>query len=191
VFLHHSYCEVWKILKLSIFKDAERREIQELFTQTFSDSEGQSEGKLIGRLVSDLMNETDDKDILGFVATENEQIVGSIFFTRLSFDAPVEVFLLSPVAVHSNHQGKTIGQTLIKFGLDQLKKRGVKLIFTYGDPKFYSQVGFEHVSEDLVKAPFELTQPEGWLCHSLDGSKIETLSGSSRCVKAFNNSEYW
>jgi len=178
-------------LKLSICKDAEKPEIQDLFTQTFSDSEGQSEGKLIGSLVLDLMNQTDDKDILGFIATENEQIVGCIFFTRLSFDAPVEVFLLSPVAVHSNHQGKTIGQTLINFGLNQLKERGVKLVFTYGDPKFYSQVGFEHVSEDLAKAPFALTQPEGWLCQSLDGSKIEVLSGSSRCVKAFNNPKIW
>ena len=105
-------------MKLSICKDAEKPEIQELFTQTFSDSEGQSEGQLIGSLVFDLMNETDDKDILGFVATENKQIVGCIFFTRLSFDAPVEAFLLSPVAVHSNHHGKTIGQTLIKFGLN-------------------------------------------------------------------------
>lgn len=178
-------------MKFSIYKDSEKPEIQELFTQTFSDSEGQSEGELIGNLVLDLMNETGDKDILGFVATENEQIVGCIFFTRFSFDAPVEAFLLSPVAVHSNHQGKTIGQKLIKFGLDQLKEKGVKLVFTYGDPKFYSQVGFEHVSEDLAKAPFKLTQPEGWLCQSLDGSKIEALSGSSRCVKAFNNSEYW
>jgi len=178
-------------LKLLIWKDAEKPEIQELFTQTFSDSEGPSEGKLIGGLVLDLMNETDDKDIFGFVATENKQIVGCIFFTKLSFDAPVTAFLLSPVAVHSNHQGKTIGQTLIRFGLEQLKKNGVQLVFTYGDPKFYSRVGFEHVSENLAKAPFELTQPEGWLCQSLDGSKIEALPGSSRCVRAFNNSEYW
>lgn len=178
-------------MKFSIFRDSEKAEIQELFIQTFSDSEGPSEGKLIGRLVLDIMIETDDKDLLGFVATKNEQIVGCIFFTRLLFDAPVEAFLLSPVAVHSNHQGKTIGQKLIKFGLDQLKKKGVKLVFTYGDPKFYSKVGFEHVSEDLAKAPFELTQPEGWICQSLDGSKIEALPGSPRCVKAFNNSEYW
>ena len=95
------------------------------------------------------------------------------------------------MAVHSNHQGKTIGQTLIRFGLEQLNEKGIQLVFTYGDPKFCSRVGFEHVSEDLAKAPFELTQPEGWLCQSLDGGKIEILPGSSRCVKAFNNSEYW
>ena len=97
-------------MKFSIFKDSEKSEIQDLFIQTFSDSEGQSEGKLIGRLVLDVMNETDDEDLLGFVATKNEQIVGCIFFTRLLFDTPVEAFLLSPVAVHPNHQGKTIAK---------------------------------------------------------------------------------
>lgn len=178
-------------MKFSLSKNADQLEIQHLFTKTFSDSEGQSEGALIGRLVLDLMNETDSRDIFGFVATENEQIIGSIFFTRLSFDAPVEAFLLSPVAVHTNHQGKGVGQRLIHFGVEWLKGKGVNLVFTYGDPNFYSKVGFGPISEDMAKAPFELTQPEGWLCQSLDDGEIEPLSGISRCVKAFNNPEYW
>lgn len=178
-------------MKLSIFKESDKPETQQLFTKTFSDSESQSEGDLIGSLVLGLMNDTEPQDIFGFVATEKEQIIGCIFFTRLSFDAPVEAFLLSPVAVHTNHQGKGIGQRLINFGIAQLKEKGVKLVFTYGDPNFYSKVGFEHILEDKAPAPFELTQPEGWLCQSLDGGEIEPLSGSARCVKAFNKPEYW
>jgi predicted N-acetyltransferase YhbS len=178
-------------MKFSIYKNSEKSEIQELFTQTFSDSEGQSEGEVIGSLVLDVMNQTDDQDIFGFIATEADQMVGSIFFTRMLFDTPVEAFLLSPVAVQTDHQGKTIGQNLIKFGLEHLKQEGVRLAFTYGDPKFYSRVGFNHVSEKLAKAPFDLSQPEGWLCKSLDGSKIEALQGSARCVQAFNNPEIW
>jgi predicted N-acetyltransferase YhbS len=178
-------------MKLSKYKESDRPEIQRLFAKTFSDSESQSEGHLIGHLVLGLMNETEPQDIFGFVATEKEQIIGCIFFTRLSFDAPVEAFLLSPVVVHTNHQGAGIGQRLINFGIDQLKEKGVKLVFTYGDPNFYSKVGFEHISEDKAKAPFELTQPEGWLCQSLDGGEIEPLSGRARCVKAFNKPEYW
>lgn len=178
-------------MKLSPYKKSDKSEIQQLFTKTFSDSEGQSEGVLIGRLVLDLMNETDPRDIFGFIATENEEIIGSIFFTRLSFDAPVEAFLLSPVAVHTNHQGKGFGQGLIHFGIDRLKEKGVKLVFTYGDPNFYSKLGFGLISEDTAKAPFELTQPEGWLCQSLEGGEIGPLSGCSRCVKALNKPEYW
>ncbi|WP_319524192.1 N-acetyltransferase [uncultured Desulfosarcina sp.] len=178
-------------MKLSAYKKSDQSEIQQLFTKTFSDSEGRSEGALIGQLVLDLMNETEPYDIFGFVATENEKIIGSIFFTRLSFDAPVEAFLLSPVAVHTNHQGKGVGQRLIDFGIDRLKEEGVKLVFTYGDPNFYSKAGFGLISEDTAKAPFELTQPEGWLCQSLDGGEIGPLTGVPRCVKALNKPEYW
>lgn len=49
----------------------------------------------------------------------------------------------------------------------------------------------EHVSVDLIRVPFELSQPEGWLCRSLDGSEIEALSGSPRCVKALSHFDYW
>lgn len=178
-------------MKFSTYKASDKSEIQRLFEKTFSDSEGRSEGALIGRLVLDLMNETEPRDIFGFVATEDERIVGCIFFTRLSFDAPVEAFLLAPVAVHTDHQGKGVGRRLIGFGVDRLKEQGVKLVFTYGDPRFYSKAGFGHISEDTAKAPFELTQPEGWLCQSLDGGEIGSLTGRSRCVRAFSKPDYW
>jgi len=67
----------------------------------------------------------------------------------------------------------------------------VELIFTYGDPKFYSKVGFNLISEKLVKAPLKLTYPEGWLGQSLVSDNIEAISGHSYCVEAFNKPEYW
>ena len=178
-------------MKLSTYREADKAEIQELFEKTFTDSEGRSEGELIGRLVLDLMNRTAPQDILGFVAIEQERIIGSIFFTRLSFDEPVEAFLLSPVAVHTDQQGRGVGQQLVTFGIDQVREKGVSLVFTYGDPDFYSRVGFERVPEGMAKAPFELTQPEGWLWQSLDGREIGSLSGRARCVEAFDNPAYW
>ncbi|MCK5334537.1 MAG: GNAT family N-acetyltransferase, partial [Gammaproteobacteria bacterium] len=64
-------------------------------------------------------------------------------------------------------------------------------VFTYGDPKFYSKVGFSLISEKLVKAPLTLTYPEGWLAQSLVGDEIEAITGSSYCVEALNKPEYW
>jgi len=166
-------------------------EIKQLFTKVFSDSEGQSEGLLIGNLVYDLMISTDAQDIYGFVAIENEEIIGSIFFTRLTFESEVNAFLLSPVAIHTNYQGKSIGQKLINFGIKHLKENGVVLVFTYGDSKFYSKVGFSLITEKLVKAPLKLTYPEGWLGQSLVSDEVEPITGSSYCVEAFNKPEIW
>ena len=105
-------------MKLSTYNPSNIEEIKQLFTKTFSDSEGQSEGLIIGNLAYDLMTSTDGNDLYGFVATENEQIIGSIIFSMLAFENEVNAFLLSPVAIHTSYQGKGIGQKLINFGLN-------------------------------------------------------------------------
>jgi len=178
-------------MEISTFTDFEEQEIQELYRETFSDSEGSAEGAVIGQLVLEIMNKTAAQDILGFVASEDEQLVGCIFFTRLFFDAPITAFLLSPVAVRTDRQGQKIGQKLIQFGLDQLRKIETELAFTYGDPNYYSQVGFEPIIEGIDKAPFVLSQPEGWLGQSLGDGSVHDLPGRARCVEAFNKPELW
>jgi len=137
------------------------------------------------------LTSSDPQDYYCFVATENEQIAGSIIFSRLTFESDVNAFLLAPVAVHTSYQGKGTGQKLIYFGLNTSKERGVELAFTYGDPKFYARVGFRPISEKIVKAPFILTYPAGWLAQSLVSAEIKPIPGNSKCVEAFNNSEYW
>ncbi len=68
-----------KNMELSTYKKSDVEEIKQLFLKVFSDSEGQAEGLLIGSLAFDLMKTTDSQDIYGFIATENNQIIGSIF----------------------------------------------------------------------------------------------------------------
>lgn len=89
-------------MKLSTYNSSNIEEIKQLFTKTFSNSEGQSEGLLIGDLAYDLLTSTDGHDLYCFVPTENEHITGSIIFSRLTFESEVNVFLLSPVALDAN-----------------------------------------------------------------------------------------
>ena len=179
-------------MKLSIFNSSDFDEIKQLFTKTFSDSEGQEEGLVIGSLSYDLMTTTKKDDFFGFIAIDNKKIVASVFFTRLSFDkSDVNAFILSPMATQTNYQGKGIGQKLINFGLNSLKENNVELIFTYGDPKFYSKVRFTHIDEKTIKAPFKLEYPEGWLCQSLISNEINPITGRTTCVEALNNPDLW
>ncbi|KPP98511.1 GNAT family N-acetyltransferase [Marinobacter sp. HL-58] len=178
-------------MKFSKYNEFDRLEIEALFTRTFSDSEGEPEGKLIGHLVHKLMNGSKTDDIFGFIAAEQGQIVGCIFFTRLSFGSPIKAFMLSPVAIETDHQGKGIGQKLINIGIKRLRELGVEFIFTYGDPNYYSKVGFEHVAQEVAEAPFKLAHPEGWLGQSLDGGSLELPLGQACCVEAFNDPQYW
>ena len=178
-------------MKILTFESCNIEEIKQLFTKVFSDAEGLSEGVLIGNLTYDIMTGTDAQDLYGFIAIENEKIIGSIFFTRLTFQSGVNAFLLSPVAIHTSFQGKGIGQKLINFGISHLKEDRVSIVFTYGDPNFYSKVGFKLISEKIARSPLKLTYPEGWLAQSLVSDEVEPIAGNSYCVEAFNKPEIW
>ena len=178
-------------MHLSMYSPEHAEEIKSLFTMVFSDSEGQSEGVLIGNLAYELMTETDTKDLYGFVAIEHEIIIACIFFSRLTFESGIRAFILSPVAVNTDHQGKGIGQQLINYGIKRLKEEGVELVMTYGDPNFYSKVGFKPVKEETIQAPIQLTHPEGWLGQSLMSNSIDPIAGQPSCVKALNKPAYW
>jgi putative acetyltransferase len=178
-------------MKFDTLKLGDTEVIRGLFTETFTDSEGPSEGVLVGNLAQELMTETGARDIYGFVAVEAEKTIGCIFFTRLTFGNDINAFLLAPVAIHPDYQGQGIGQGLIGFGIKKLKANGVELVMTYGDPGFYSKVGFKPVSEATVNPPLQLSLPEGWLGQSLAGDSVNPATGRPACVKAFNKPEYW
>jgi len=178
-------------MKCLLFNSTDSKEVIELFTDVFSSSENESEGKIIGSLVSDLIETTKADDLIGFVATSNKHIVGAIFFSRFIVPSDEVAFILSPVAIATSEQGTGVGQQLINYGLRHLQSSGVDLAFTYGDPAFYSKVGFSQISESIVKAPFELSQPVGWLAQSFSGNAIKVMHGSSRCVEALSDQKYW
>ncbi len=178
-------------MKFSEYNSRKIEEINHLFIKTFSDSEGKSEGLVIGELTNNFMTNTDADDFYCFVARENNEIIGAVFFSKLTFESGVKAYILSPMATLTKHQGKGIGQKLINFSLDVLRKNGVELAVTYGDSNFYSKVGFKQITEDIVPAPLELSYPEGWLGQSLIGDRIDPIVGKSYCVEALNKQDLW
>ena len=177
---------IYKVLDKS-----NQNEVTELFTSVFASSEREEEGKLIGNLASKLSSNIDNIEIICFGAYENESLIGTIFFTRLRVNESILVYMLAPVAVSTKHQGKGVGQALINYGLSELKKRSVNVAVTYGDPSFYSRVGFEPLSENVIQAPLKLSMPIGWLGQSLAGDPIPTINERPACVKEFNDPVYW
>lgn len=178
-------------MKLSKYNPNDAAEIEQLFIKTFSASEGPSEGEMIGRLVREMMAGTDANDLYSFTAKENERIIGGVFFTKMTFENGTNAFILSPMATLTEHQGKGVGQKLINFGLETLKNDGVELVLTYGDPHFYSKVGFGVVTENVVPSPLKLSHPEGWLAQSLVSDRVEPIAGKSYCVEALNKPDLW
>jgi putative acetyltransferase len=165
--------------------------VEGLFTSVFTASEGRREGKLVGALASDLASHIDDEERICFGAFDSGLLIGAIFFTRLRFSDPIPVYMLAPVAVATERQGEGIGKALIEHGLNALKVQSVSVAVTYGDPAFYAKVGFRALSEDVLKAPLELSMPFGWLGQSLKGGPVPSISGRPVCVEEFNDPAYW
>lgn len=167
-------------------------ELIDLFAVTFAASEGEQEGALIGQLVRRLLGGTAGRDLFVFTAEDDGTIVGGIAFSRLSYDQDERtVFLLAPVAVAPDQQGKGIGQKLLSHGLAALRSAGIDVAMTYGDPGFYAKVGFMPISEADAPAPFALNHPEGWLAQALTEHTLTPLKGPSRCVEALNDPVFW
>ena len=178
-------------MKYALFDDSYTEEVVQLFTDVFSVSEGVSEGQSIGNLVSILIANTNHQDLVGCIAIENDRIIGCIFFSRFMVPNNQLAFILSPVAISTRVQGSGIGQQLINYGLNHLRSINVSLVLTYGDPAYYSKTGFQQISESVIKAPYPLSQPIGWLAQPLDGKSIEVMHGSTQCVAALSDPKYW
>jgi len=178
-------------VKHKVLDKSDRNEVARLFLSVFTSSEGAQEGRRLGNLAAELSSRADNQEIICLGAFEEDALIGSIFFTRLLVNGRVLGYMLAPVAVDARHQGRGVGRALIEYGLEELKARGVAVVVTYGDPGFYSKVGFETLSENVIQAPLRLSMPEGWLGLSLTDEPIPTVDGRPACVREFHDPVYW
>ncbi|MEO0816161.1 MAG: N-acetyltransferase [Pseudomonadota bacterium] len=163
-----------------------------VFQASFADSEGEDEGRVIETLCRDLLDTTPSDDIFTFTALEDEAIVGGIMFTRITyFEDDKTIFLLFPVAIRTDRQGRGIGEALLRFGLEYLTAQGIDVALTYGNPAYYAKVGFRQISPEIAQPPFKLSQPHGWLGQSLTDEPLSALRGPSKCVPAFDDPAHW
>jgi putative acetyltransferase len=169
-----------------------RQQIINACHNSFSASEGETEGALIRTLVELLLENTPEHDIFIFAALHHDTIVGCGIFSRLTYsDDARNVFILSPMAVHSDHQNNGVGQTLLLKSIAVLRDHGIDILMTYGDPNYYGKIGFLSVTEQVAPPPFPLSMPIGWIGQSLHDPEIVPLQGSCTCVSALSNPAIW
>lgn len=169
-----------------------KQSVIDLFIAAFTASEGVGEGAMIGGLVLSLMDRTPAEDFRFFVAEDDGDIIGAVAFSRLKYPEDGQnVLLLSPMAVTPSRQQQGVGQALLTEALSTLQADNIDVVVTYGDPDYYSQIGFAPITEDDVKAPQPLSMPHGWLGQRLDGEGRPSLQGPSTSVAAFDRADIW
>lgn len=87
---------------------------------------------------------------LSLVAVDDGEIVGHVAFSPITIDgADRKWFGLGPVAVQPNQQGKGLGSSLIREGLDRLLEIGAAGCVLVGESEYYARFGFQ-ADERLV-----------------------------------------
>jgi putative acetyltransferase len=80
---------------------------------------------------------------VSLVAVSGGRAVGHIAFSKAAVgDSESGWFLLGPVAVLADLQGRGIGSALVESGLEELRARHASGCVLVGDPRFYSRFGF-------------------------------------------------
>jgi putative acetyltransferase len=83
---------------------------------------------------------------VSLVAELDGSVIGHIAFSPARIgDAAPGWYLLGPVAVLPDFQGRGVGRTLVEAGLGALRSREARGCVLVGDPAFYTRFGFAQV----------------------------------------------
>ena len=162
-------------------------ELNELYLNAFPDNENEKVAKLA---IDYLINYPEDT--ISMACFDNQKIIGHIAFSQIISERPIDhkAFILAPLAVSQEFQGKGIGSKLINEGVDYLIKNEVDTVCVYGDPNFYSRFGFETSKGKDFVPPYKLSTPEGWQAKSLSNNRLKEQFRFS-CIEPLMNENLW
>lgn len=151
------------------------------------------EAKNVATLASNLLNEETNPKTLTNVAEINGTVVGHIAFSPVTFSSNKNLkgYILAPLGVKPEYQKRRIGSKLIENGIEQLSRDGVKILFVYGDPKYYSKFGFNEKTAARYSPPYKLQYPVGWLALALGEECTAEHTTKVSCVASLCNSTLW
>lgn len=163
--------------------------IREVHLRAFSGGEAQ----VVATLASNLLSDETSPETFALVAEIDGTVVGHIAFSPVTFDTKRKLkgYILAPLGVMPDYQKCRIGSELIEVGIEQLSKKGVNVLFVYGDPKYYGKFGFKAETASNYLPPYELQYPFGWLANIIneEGSAERTIKIS--CVASLRDPALW
>ncbi len=165
----------------------DRDDINGVYMQAFPESEN----KAVADLAVALLAET--HEMINLIVESNGLLVGHVAFSPLKADTKEnwKGYILAPLAVKPEYQGKGIGAKLIESGVEQLKEKSVDMLFVYGDPKYYERFGFKVETAKSFTPPYKLTYSSGWQAMMLNQNFVCEGEAKLSCVAALCNLALW
>ena len=113
---------------------------------------------------------------LDFVAESGGTLIGNIMYTRASVlcdsGGTLPVLCFGPLSVLPDWQGKGVGSALVSHSLKKAAELGFNAVLIYGDPAFYSRLGFRSAES------FEIGTMDDYYADALQA--LELVAGALR-----------
>lgn len=176
-------------MKIRIATNQDRDDVQRVYSCAFS--EGESE--IVSKLAIDLLFEKTMPQTISLVAETYGTVVGHVAFSPVIIDNHKNLlgYILAPLGVKPDYQKRRIGSKLIEYGMQQLSVTGIKVVFVYGDPKYYSRFGFSADAAHQYTTPYKLQYPFGWQAIVLNECDIEKPPVAITCVSSLCDPKLW
>lgn len=119
---------------------------------------------------------------LSLLAVDDGRIVGHIFFSPVTIEAGESVrraFGLGPMAVLPEWQGRGVGSSLVREGLEECLRRGHEVVVVVGHPEYYPRFGFEPAKAKGLTCEFPVPDEVFMLKELREGA----LAGAGGLVK--------
>jgi len=118
---------------------------------------------------------------LAYVATDGKKIVGNILYSKstiITDDGDEhEVLTFGPVSVLPTYQRQGIGSALINHTKQIAADMGYRDILIYGDPAYYSRVGFSPAEDYRIKTADGMYAAALQICMLSDDTRLVGIHG--------------
>ena len=165
------------------------KSIVSLILRSFREGTDYSDGTDIIALVEEIRDSRYYIPELSFVAELDGEIVGHFLFSHFPLSATEKgghgdgtdsgIVMLAPVSVHADHFRQGIGSTMLKMGIEKVKKAGYKGITVEGNFRFYNKVGFRTSSEFGIfpTSGYPMTEPRCMMCQETYPGALQGIGG--------------
>jgi len=174
---------------IRVATNSDRDNILNIHLRAFPDSEKD----IVSALAVDLLDENTTPQTISLLAEIDNNVVGHIAFSPVKIDNNdnLQGYILAPLAVLPDYQKRGVGSKLIESGIDALLKKGINILFVYGDPAYYGRFGFNTESAEEFVPQYKLQYPFGWQALILNPFSNANTPTSIECVSCLNNPELW
>ena len=114
---------------------------------------------------------------ISLVATDEDAVVGHILFSPVAVASTLRGLGLAPMAVLPSHQGRGIGSTLVRAGLERARELGYHFVVVLGHAHFYGRFGFRPSVEFAMPCPYE-APPEAFMAIELEPGCLRGFAGT-------------